>query len=470
MVEILKCKIWEILEKKQVSLAMLYDKAGDILWTRGREISSKNISEGGEFSSSLISKSLKMGRCINSSDILVTLPGASLPESARRLYIKSILIQPLDNDIFLYIDSGSKDSFSDTEIAEVKIIGNLLAEAIRYIKKREADSNGISGESEAMKKIKELVLKYSLEEEPLLLLGETGVGKTHIAELIHNYSGRKGKFVVADTTIINEHLFESEIFGHKRGAFTGAVANKRGLIEEAGGGTLLIDEISEVPVSFQAKLMRMIETRKYRVLGDEKEREADVRIISASNRDLRGCVIKKDFREDLFYRIDVLEIKIPPLRERSEDIKDIVMAKKNFLRGKEIGKGFWDVLHKYAWPGNIRELFTVLKRAGILCDSPIGGKDLQKIVNESNVPALYQDSDSKEDRIWQELRAGKSFWDAVKKPFLNRDLNRLEVKRIIADGLLEADGKYTKLLNIFNLKADDYHRFMRFMHEQELRP
>ena len=275
--------------------------------------------------------------------------------------------------------------------------------------------------------------------------------------------------MVVDTTILNENLFESEIFGHKKGAFTGASENKRGLIEEAEEGTLFIDEISEIPISLQAKLMRLIETRKYRVLGNEKEKRANIRIVTASNRDLRECVQDKIFREDLFYRINVLEITIPPLRDRVEDIKDIVHGNKNCLKGKKIGAGFWDVLHKHTWPGNIRELFTVLKRAGILCDSPISGKDLQKIIYNSN-PNHSLKKCCQEIRVWEELRTGESFWDSVKAPFLKRDLNRREVKGIIREGLLKVEGRYKNLLHIFNLNKEDYHRFMRFLHEQKLKP
>ncbi|UCH96288.1 MAG: sigma-54-dependent Fis family transcriptional regulator, partial [Candidatus Aminicenantes bacterium] len=247
---------------------------------------------------------------------------------------------------------------------------NVPADMIDRVKKDDADVGGITGKSEKMKQIRQLVLNYSKENEPVLLLGETGVGKNHTAELIHRHSGREGRFVVASAPNLQEGLFECTLFGHKKGAFTDAKSDRQGLVEEARAGTLFIDEISGVPVSIQARLLRFIESKKYRVLGESFEREANVRIIAASNKDLVKAIENKEFREDLYYRLNVLEIMIPPLRDRKEDIQDFVRHKQTYLKGKEIGPGFMEALYNHEWPGNIRELITVLKRAGICCKSP----------------------------------------------------------------------------------------------------
>jgi len=309
-----------------------------------------------------------------------------------------------------------------------------------------------------------------LEEDPVLLHGETGCGKNHIAQLIHHFSGRKGKFVTINTPGIPENLFESEVFGHKRGAFTDARTDKSGLVEQAEEGTLFFDEIAEVPPSFQARLLRFIETRKYFVLGDTNEREADVRIVAATNRDLREAIDKKEFREDLYYRLQVLEIRIPPLRERKQDIKELVMEEQRYLKGKQIGRGFWEVVQAYTWPGNIRELKSVLKRAAILIgDSSITGQDIKDVINQESINHFPGKNHSVE-KIWEEIKAGKNFWEAVKRPFLRRDICRDHVKEILLKGLAEVGGRYKDLLSLFNLDSQEYHRFMSFLNDYKLKP
>lgn len=320
-----------------------------------------------------------------------------------------------------------------------------------------------------MKRIRELVLNYSMENEPVLLLGETGVGKNHTAELIHRHSGRKGKFVVASAPNLQEGLFECTLFGHKKGAFTDAKSDRQGLVEEAREGTLFIDEISGVPVSIQARLLRFIESKKYRVLGESSEKEANVRIIAASNKDLVKAIENKEFREDLYYRLNVLEIMIPPLRERKEDIENFVWEKQEYLKGKKIGRGFMEALYNHEWPGNFRELITVLKRAGICCKSPITGKDIINMIKQNNCKKSFDQTSDKLEQIWNELKAGKTFWEVVKKPYLDRELNRSEAKGLIEKALTEVGGKYKDSLKIFNLEDKEYNNFMRFLHANRLK-
>jgi DNA-binding NtrC family response regulator len=345
---------------------------------------------------------------------------------------------------------------------------NVPAYMIDLVKKNDADVGGITGKSEKMKRIRQLVLNYSKENEPVLLLGETGVGKNHTAELIHRHSGREGRFVVASAPNLQEGLFECTLFGHKKGAFTDAKSDRQGLVEEARAGTLFIDEISGVPVSIQARLLRFIESKKYRVLGESFEREANVRIIAASNKDLVKAIKNKEFREDLYYRLNVLEIMIPPLRDRKEDIQDFVREKQKYLKGKKIGEGFMEALYNHEWPGNIRELITVLKRAGICCKSPITGKDIKNMINRDNCEKSFDETNDKLEQIWSELKAGKTFWEVVKKPYLDRELNRCEANSLIEKALIEAGGKYKDSLKIFNLEDNEYNNFMRFLHANRL--
>jgi len=472
MIESLKAKLWSLLKEKEVSLAMLYNKKGEILWHKGRVIKGKTIYDGEGFSKSCTKQSLTGNTGIEKENVTVSSTNINVPKSLYILNVKALIIQPVGDAFFLYIDSGTKKSFKEADREVFKAIGELLGIMIDRIRKSQAGSDGITGKSSEIENIRELVLKYSLEEEPILLLGETGVGKSHIAQLVHRYSGRKGEFITINTPGIPGSLFESEIFGHKKGAFTDAKFDKKGFVDQAAGGTLFFDEISEVPVSFQAKFLRFIETKKYLVLGDPVEKEANVRIIAATNKDLFEAIKKGEFREDLYYRLQVLEIEIPPLRERKEDLKALVMENKDYLKGKETGYGFWEVILNHNWPGNVRELITVLTRAGILLDSPITGKDAREIINYSHdkkTIALPSKSD-KIEQIFKEIESGKDFWEVVRKPFLNHDLNRSEVKAIIGNVLEKHSGKYKDILAPLNIKKEDYKKFLNFINDNDLKP
>jgi transcriptional regulator with PAS, ATPase and Fis domain len=471
MIELIKTKIWKLLKEKDVSLAMIYDRKGDILWHKGREIKGLNIHHGEGFSKSFIHQTLNHTDTFEKDYVVIDSSLYGLPESASKLLVKSLIIQPVGDCYFLYIDSGLKTAFSSIDREIFKCLGELLGEMINLIiLKSEREIKGITGNSEMITKIKEKVLKYSLEENPLLLLGETGVGKNHVAELIHRYSGRKGKFVTIHTPGIPDNLFESEIFGYKKGAFTDAKGDKKGLVDEAAGGTLFFDEISEVPISFQAKLLRFIESQKYLALGESVERQADVRILAATNKDLHQAIENKEFRQDLYYRLHVLEIKIPPLRERKEDIKTLVMEKKELLKGKEIGKGFWETLYDHDWPGNLRELITVLTRVGIQCEHTVSGKDLQDIIHQSQYQGTVPPQGDKAERIREDIDMGKGFWEAVWQPFIHRDIDRETMKEILKRAYDEGKHNFKRMTKILNMDNKDYHTFMSLMRKYKIDP
>lgn len=470
MFENIKAQLWDILQKKEVSLVMIFDKKGDILWHKGRKIEGKSIHLGTGFSKSCAKRVIEKGAFIKRKDVEIVVYGNQLPESAVSLSVKSLLILPIEKSFFLYVDSGAKDYFTDTDIEVFRVMGQLLEKTIEQVLEDEADGKGITGESEEIKTIREMVVKYSLEEEPVLLMGETGVGKSHIAELIHRCSGRKGKFVVAEITSINENLFESTMFGHKKGSFTDAKTDKTGLVQDAERGTLFLDEVFEIPISFQAKFLRFIDKKKYRVVGEAEEREADVRIVTASNKDLQKAIETNEFREDLYYRLHVLEIEIPPLRKRKQDIKTFILENQTFLKGKEMGDGFWEAVLNHDWPGNMRELITVLKRAGILLESPITGEKLKDIIRGSGYQKSFGaiQGDDWQEEIRDSFKQGKNFWEAVKAPFLNRELNRKQVKTLISEALLLTDGSYKDMLKRFNLGEDEYGNFMKFLYRNQL--
>lgn len=448
---------------------MIYNAKGEILWHKGRGIQGKTIKEGSGFSKTYINKTLTDKKIIEQDNIFADFAAEGIPSSAATLLLKSLLIVPLKNGYFLYIDSGTKANFTQADREVIKTLGLMLEETIEKVKQNDREAGGIAGHSAGMERIREDVLKYAIEEEPVLLLGESGTGKTHIAELIHRYSGRPGPLVTVNIPSIPENICESEIFGHKKGAFTGAMKDKLGYVDEAAGGTLFFDEIAEIPMSFQAKLLRFIERKKYRALGDNEEKEADVRIITATNRDMSQAIERGKFREDLYYRLCILEVTIPPLRNRKEDIKALVREKRDHLRGKELSPGFWDAVFSHDWPGNIRELLTLLIRLGINANDPIGEEDVTRFLNPSLETPTCPTSNEKISRIWEEIKGGKTFWDAVKKPYLARDLNREEVKTFIQEGLLRTNGVYKDLTEIFHLKRDEYYRFMSFLNQNHLK-
>jgi len=470
MLDIIKSKIWEILNEKEVSLVMIFDRQGRILWHRGRKIVGKTIGEGDGFSKSYIKKSLNSEEVIDRENVIITSSPDLLPESAFRLVIKGILIHPIEEDLFLYIDSGKKETFNPCERDMFKMLGDILAQSIKNLKKHQEDCGGISGRSKAIEKVKKMILNYSIVEEPILLKGETGVGKNHIAEQIHRYSGRHGKFVVVHTPSINENLFDSEIFGHRKGAFTDAKFDQKGLVAEAQGGTLFFDEISEIPLSFQTKLLRFIETKKYRILGETCEKEADVRIVTATNKDLLKAINEGEFREDLYFRLHVLEIEIPPLRQRKEDIRPLVLENKKYLNGRSLGDGFWEVIFNYNWPGNVRELITVLKRAGITVDDPINGEDIQTIIDQGIYKNFFQEETDKLELTWKGIKAGKSFWEIVWQEFIHREVDRCFVKQLLKKAYIISSNNFKKMIEVLNMEERDYQKFMSLMYKYRIDP
>jgi two-component system response regulator PilR (NtrC family) len=241
------------------------------------------------------------------------------------------------------------------------------------------------GQSPAMEQLRELIERVSRSQAPVHIYGESGTGKELVAHLIHDAGARRdGPFVPVNCGAIPTELMESELFGHRKGSFTGAVADKQGLMQSAEGGTLFLDEIADLPLHMQVKLLRVIQEKSVRPVGDSKEMPIDVRILSATHKNLSALVADGKFREDLFYRVNVIEIRVPPLRERLQDIDDLVEAIVRRL-GRQVGNKSLRVteaalkaLREYHFPGNVRELENVLERAATLCtNGVIDAADLQ---------------------------------------------------------------------------------------------
>ncbi|MBO8130562.1 MAG: sigma-54-dependent Fis family transcriptional regulator [Candidatus Marinimicrobia bacterium] len=257
---------------------------------------------------------------------------------------------------------------------------------------REEKYKKIVGKSEVIKKILEQIDIVARTDMPVFIQGESGTGKELIAEAIHYSSDRNdGPFIRVNCSAIPETLFESTLFGHEKGAFTNAMRTFKGMFEEANGGTFLLDEISEIPISMQVKLLRVLQEGKITRVGSTKEIPVDVRIIATTNRDIKQLVVSGKFREDLFFRLNVFPIYIPPLRERIEDIPLLVEHfirkygdKYNNCREKRVDPETIGHLMKYRWPGNIRQLENVIKRAILLSgeESVIKRKHLQVEIDE----------------------------------------------------------------------------------------
>jgi len=261
-------------------------------------------------------------------------------------------------------------------LEKVKKEKNLIYENFRLKSQLKEDYSfeGIVGKSRAIKSVINILPRVIASDVPVLIEGESGTGKELIAHVIHN-SGQRSKrpFVPVYCGAFPANLLESELFGYKKGAFTGAVSDKMGLFEEADGGTFFLDEIAEVPLPIQTKLLRVLEHGVFRRLGDTKERKANVRLISATNRNLEELVKKGEFREDLYYRIKVIKIVLPPLRERKEDIPLLIehFLKKYRKSELKVSKEAMDLFVSYNWPGNVRELENAVAHAIVMCTGKV---------------------------------------------------------------------------------------------------
>lgn len=252
---------------------------------------------------------------------------------------------------------------------------DLTSENLRLRKEVRDRFSGFIGKSRVMRELYTLIEKVAASSSSVLVVGESGTGKELAARALHDYSPRRNKpFVAVNCGAIPETLIESELFGHKKGAFTGAIADKQGLFEQAERGTLFLDEISELPLMLQAKLLRVLQEREFRRVGGSDSQKSDVRIIAASNRDLDEQLREGTFREDLYYRLNVIMLKMPPLRERSEDIVPLVEHFFRKFTGKEpcgpvATPEALKIIMSYPFPGNVRELENMVERCTVFGES-----------------------------------------------------------------------------------------------------
>lgn len=294
-------------------------------------------------------------------------------------------VQAMKNGAFDYIVKGD-DNDKIIPLLYKAIEKVTLQQKIKQLEKRISKKysfDAIIGKSKGLEQVIELSKKVANTDSTVLLTGETGTGKEVFAQAIHENSNRAGKsFVALNCSTFSKELLESELFGHKQGSFTGAIKDKKGFIEEANGGTLFLDEIGEMPIDLQAKLLRVLETSEYIPVGDSTPKKSNFRLIAATNRNLKTESDEKRFRQDLYFRLNIFEITIPPLRERIKDIEPLThyfvsqFAEKMNRQTLQIDSDFLQKLEVYQWPGNIRELKNVIERSVILCSSTVLSTDL----------------------------------------------------------------------------------------------
>jgi len=324
----------------------------------------------------------------------------------------------------------------------------LKKEIVRLRRRMESDYpfRDLVGKSPSMKKVYETIEMISDAFCNILLTGESGTGKELVAKAIHYHSERKeAPFIAVNCAAIPETLIESELFGYKRGAFTDAKSDKRGLIFEADEGTLFLDEITEMPLTFQAKLLRVIEGRDVRPLGDTISYPVDVRIISTSNRDIKSFIREGRFREDLYYRLKVIDIELPPLRERKEDIPLLIQhfidkfSKEMKKKISGISGEALKVLYDYSWPGNVRELENVIQRAIVLSQ------------HETLLPVDFP------DWIIGEERDGEFLEKAIQEKYSFHQLLKEYIKKM----MVETGGNKTKVSEILGIDRKTLYRKLK---------
>jgi transcriptional regulator with GAF, ATPase, and Fis domain len=340
------------------------------------------------------------------------------------------------------------------------------------------------GHSEAIRTIEGDIECAARTDAKVLITGETGVGKEVVARLIHQRSARSsGPLVTLNCAGLPDSLLESELFGHVRGSFTGAYRDKPGLLEMAPNGTVFLDEVGEMSTRMQVVLLRFLESGEIQRIGaDRAHTRVNVRLITATNRDLQAQIEAGVFREDLYFRLNVIRLSIPPLRERVGDIPLLVNHFLDTYRQihrtgpTQISAAAMDMLVTYRWPGNIRELKNVVERIVLKTQNPtVEPGDLPSdVIHLAASAALAPSVDTArptlsvaEELLGRMAKGGESFWSAVYPTFMARDLTRADLRKIVEHGLEHTNGNYRLLVQLFNMPNEDYKRFLSFLRKHD---
>ena len=354
--------------------------------------------------------------------------------------------------------------------AENELLREELAQRMGY--------NQIIGSAENMKEVERLVKKVAGSDTSVLFEGESGTGKELFAAAIHHLSPRRDKpYVTINCAAIPRELLENELFGSEAGAFTSSQARKLGKFEIADGGTVFLDEVGDMDMSLQAKLLRFLQQKTFERLGGTKTFTVDVRVIAATNRLLPDMVAQGQFREDLYYRINVINIHVPPLREHREDIPLLVdhffenMGRSNGSRPRIMPEAY-AALSEYSWPGNVRELANVIERMLVSgCGPEIGTDDVPIEVRTQRSISLRPKRERRrtvaDDLLERMTVDHESFWTAVYPLYMQREITRANLRELVSKGLEEAKGNYKIVTKLFNLDPGDYKRFLNFLRKHE---
>lgn len=352
------------------------------------------------------------------------------------------------------------------------------ARAIEEVSLREwGPRKGISivGKSAQVAEILAKVHKVSAFEEPVLITGESGVGKESLAQAVYLLSPRKGgPFVTVNCPQFQDgNLTVSELFGHTKGSFTGAIADRKGCFEAANGGVIFLDEIGDLAMSAQVMLLRALASGEFCPLGSSSPRSVNVRVIAATNRTVEELRWREQFRNDLYFRLCYFRISVPPLRERGDDWLLLIDYFLERLRSQYgIARRFSEdslrILGSHTWPGNVRELASIVTMGYAMADGEV-------IEPDHFLRELERRRESRSTTVVDELlgkmvHGGQDFWSVVHQPFLDRELNRSQVTAVIRRGLLTTRGNYRQLLSRFNMPRSDYQRFMDFLRHHRLKP
>ena len=324
--------------------------------------------------------------------------------------------------------------------------------------------------SRAMTELLAMAQRAAESPAKVLITGESGVGKDVVARYIHSHSSRKlAPFVAVNCAGVTETLLESELFGHVKGSFTGAYRDKRGKLQLAHRGTLFLDEVGEMSLRMQALLLRFLENGEIQAVGsDQSQARVDVRVIAATNRNLTDLVAAGQFREDLLYRLRVIHLHVPPLRERTDDVHALM---RHFLALSEKELSFTDdalrALLNHKWPGNVRELRNVVEQlVWLSAAGVVGVEHLPLSIRPAH--AVLTPVGARRRQIADELydalvTHGASFWEHVYPMFLARDITRHDLRELVRLGLRQSRGRYKSMLELFGMSSGDYRRFMNFL-------
>jgi len=343
------------------------------------------------------------------------------------------------------------------------------------------------GKSPAIQALEAEIESAARSDAKVLITGETGVGKEVVSRLIHHRSARAAAgLVTLNCAGLPDSLLESELFGHVRGSFTGAYRDKPGLLEMAPNGTVFLDEVGEMSTRMQVVLLRFLESGEIQRVGaDRSHTRVNVRLITATNRDLQVQINAGAFREDLYFRLNVIRFSIPPLRERVEDVPLLVghyvhnFSESHKVPPTEISPEAMEVLMAYRWPGNIRELKNVVERIVLrsagriikVADLPpevVSARPVAAGASVSDpVDPLGPQSGRAEELAALMIKQGESFWSAVYPSFMARDLTRTDLRKIVQIGLETTNGNYRLLVQLFNMNGEDYKRFLSFLRKHD---